>query len=146
MKGPLNYIGGKNRLAKIIIERIPEHVTYVEPFSGGAQVFFHKTRSKVEVLNDLDSQLVNFYRVCQHHHTELIRFMRQMPVSREWFQTFEKAGLEGLTDVQRAARFLYLQKLAYGGRVTRKAYAIHVAAKPNLREDLISETLSNVHA
>jgi DNA adenine methylase len=146
MKGPLNYIGGKNRLAKIIIERIPDHLTYVEPFSGGAQIFFHKARSKVEVLNDLDSQLVNFYRVCQHHHGELIRFIRQMPVSREWFETYERTAIEGLTDVQRAARFLYLQKLAYGGRVTRKAYAIHVTAKPNLREDPITETLNNVHA
>ena len=60
MRGPINYIGGKNRLANLIVERIPVHMTYVEPFSGGAQVFFHKPRSKVEVLNDLDSQLVNF--------------------------------------------------------------------------------------
>jgi DNA adenine methylase len=146
MRGPLNYIGGKNRLAKVIIERIPEHLTYVEPFSGGAQVFFRKARSKIEVLNDLDSQLVNFYRVCQSHHDELIRCVRLMPVSREWFQNLEKVQPESLTDIHRAARFLYLQKLAYGGRITRKAYAIHVSAKPNLRGDLIAETLGNAHA
>ncbi len=146
MKGPLNYIGGKNRLAKLIIARIPDHLTYVEPFSGGAQVFFHKPRSTIEVLNDLDSQLVNFYRVCQNHYEELIRCLRFTPVSREWFQTLEKTPPEVLTDVHRAVRYLYLQKLAYAGRVTRKAYAIHVTGKPNLREDLIAETLRNVHA
>src|ERR1700679_225442 len=112
MRGPINYIGGKNRLAKTIIERIPDHLTYIEPFSGGAQVFFHKPRSRIEVLNDLDSQLVNFYRVCQCHHEELIRYMRTMPVSREWFVSFEKTSPGSLTDIQRAARFLYLQKLA----------------------------------
>lgn len=49
MIGPLAYIGGKNRLAKHIISLLPEHTTYVEPFAGGAQVFFHKEPSKVEV-------------------------------------------------------------------------------------------------
>lgn len=48
MTGPLAYIGGKRRLAKQIAALIPTHVTYVEPFAGGAQVFFHKARSCVE--------------------------------------------------------------------------------------------------
>jgi len=146
MRGPINYIGGKNRLANVIIERIPEHLTYIEPFSGGARVFFRKTPSKVEILNDLDSELVNFYRVCQCHHEELIRSMRFMPVSREWFYGLEKVKPEKLTDIQRAARFLYLQKLAYGGRITRKAYAIRVLEKANLRADAITETLNETHA
>jgi len=146
MRGPINYIGGKNRLANTIVERIPEHLTYVEPFSGGARVFFRKTPSKVEVLNDLDSELVNFYRVCQCHHEELVRSMRFMPVSREWFNGLEQTAPEHLTDIQRAARFLYLQKLAYGGRITRKAYAIRVLEKANLRADAIAETLNETHA
>jgi len=145
MRGPLNYVGGKNRLAKVIIERIPEHLTYVEPFSGGAQVFFRKPPSRVEVLNDLDSELVNFYRVCQCHYEELARSMRFMPVSREWFEGLEKKAPENLTDIQRAARFLYLQKLAYGGRITRKAYAIRVLERANLRADAIAETLNETH-
>jgi len=146
MRGPINYIGGKNRLANVIIERIPAHLTYIEPFSGGARVFFRKAPSKVEVLNDLDGELVNFYRVCQNHHEELARSMRFMPVSREWFVGLEKSSLEGLTDIQRAARFLYLQKLSYGGRITRKAYAIRVLEKANLRSDAIAETLDETHS
>ena len=85
MVGPLSYIGGKNRLARQVIEIFPKHTTYVEAFAGGAQVFFHKEPSKVEVLNDLDDEIVNFFRVCQAHHDELIRYFRFALVSRKWF-------------------------------------------------------------
>jgi len=61
MRGPLNYIGGKSQLAKLIVARLPTHTAYVEPFAGGAKVFFYKPRSKVEIINDLDGELVNFY-------------------------------------------------------------------------------------
>src|ERR1035438_10716103 len=76
MVGPLAYIGGKNRLAAKIISLLPEHTAYVEPFAGGAQVFFHKRPSEVEVLNDLDGEIVNLLRVCQWHHSELIRYLK----------------------------------------------------------------------
>ena len=76
MIGPLSYIGGKRRIAEQLVALIPDHTTYVEPFAGGAQVFFHKPRSKVEVLNDLDDEIVNFLRVCQRHPQELSRLLR----------------------------------------------------------------------
>src|ERR1035437_6874344 len=76
MYGPFSYIGGKRALANRIIEIFPEHKTYVEPFAGGAQVFFRKSPSKVEVLNDLDREIVNFYRICQSHFEELVRYLR----------------------------------------------------------------------
>src|ERR1700749_1064563 len=110
MRGPLSYIGGKNRLAKIIIPKIPEHTSYLEPFAGGAQILFHKPASKTEVLNDLDGEVVNFYRVCQSHYEELVRYMRYMIVSRQWFSWLEDVPPNSLTDIQRAARFFYLQK------------------------------------
>src|SRR5437773_12511135 len=110
MTGPLSYIGGKRTLAKRVIELFPEHTTYVEPFAGGAEVFFHKPPSKVEVLNDLDGEVVNFFRVCQWHHTELVRFLNYWPASRKLHAWMAEAQTQRLTDVQRAARFLYLQK------------------------------------
>ena len=76
MVGPLSYIGGKNRLARTVISLIPEHTTYVEPFCGGAQVFFHKKPSKVEILNDLNDDIFNFLRVMKLHHEELVRCLR----------------------------------------------------------------------
>ena len=145
MRGPISYIGGKNRLAKLIISKLPEHTAYVEPFAGGAQVLFHKPLSKIEVLNDLDGNLVNFYRVCQAHYEELVRYMRYMLVSREWFKWLEAVPPETLTDIQRAARYMYLQKCAFGGRVTRKAYAIHVASGPGFNPETLEKLLRDTH-
>src|SRR3984957_16918373 len=108
MHGPLSYIGGKRALAKRVIELFPEHTTYVEAFAGGAQVFFHKKPSKVEVLNDLDGEIVNFYRVCQQHYEELLRYFRFTGGGRRWFDLLKAANPESLTDIQRAARHLYL--------------------------------------
>src|SRR6202158_1845256 len=101
MIGPLAYIGGKSRLAKQIIALLPEHQTYVEPFAGVAQVFFHKQPSKVEVLNDLDGEIVNFYRVCQYHYEEFVRMLRFTLMSRKWYELLQKTRPETLTDIQR---------------------------------------------
>src|SRR5580658_4819738 len=109
MKGPVAYIGGKNRIANQIIEIFPEHKTFVEVFSGGAQVLFHKEPSAVEVLNDLDGDVVTFFRVCQLHYEELVRYLKFVLISRRWFSLFEAENPAALTDIQRAARFFYLQ-------------------------------------
>jgi DNA adenine methylase len=65
MKSPLVYVGGKSILAKQIIDLIPKQTVYVEVFAGAGWVFFKKEPSKSEVLNDLDSDLVSFYRFCR---------------------------------------------------------------------------------
>ncbi|MDP9049507.1 MAG: DNA adenine methylase, partial [Acidobacteriota bacterium] len=65
---------------------LPAHKTYVEVFSGGAQVLFHKQPSAVEILNDLDGEIVNFFRMCQLHPDELIRYLKYMLVSRKWYE------------------------------------------------------------
>ena len=106
MRGPLAYIGGKRAIAKAIIAVLPKHITYVEPFAGGAQVFFAKEPSKVEVLNDLDFELINFYRVAQVHYEELIRYMRFTIVSRRYYELLKAINVDALTDVQRASRML----------------------------------------
>src|SRR5580658_10677555 len=113
MIGPLPYIGGKRAIADQIIALFPKHTTYVEPFAGGAQVFFRKEPSKVEVLNDLDHEIVNFYRVCQQHYEELVRYLKFSVVSRAWFDLLYQTDPEKLTDVQRAARNFYLSKTCY---------------------------------
>src|SRR5438876_623151 len=83
MVGPFAYIGGKRLLAPQVLALVPKHLTYVEPFCGGAQVFFRKPPSTVEVLNDLDSELVTFLRVCQLHHDELLRWLAFAVTSRQ---------------------------------------------------------------
>lgn len=145
MIGPLSYIGGKNRLARQIIALFPKHTTYVEPFAGGAQVFFHKEPSQVEVLNDLDFEIVNFFRVCQWHYQELIRYLQFCPASRRLHELLSTTRPETLTDIQRAGRFLYLQKNSFGGLVVRRHYHYGVVQRTNYRPENIPEIIERVH-
>ena len=145
MIGPLSYIGGKNRLAKKIISLFPSHTAYVEPFAGGAQVLFHKEPSRVEVINDLDGEVVNFFRVCQWHHEELVRFLKYCLASRSLFGLLKKTSPETLTDVQRAGRFFYLQKNAFGGLIQRQNFHYAVIQPPNYNPEKIPEILERVH-
>jgi DNA adenine methylase len=145
MTGPLAYIGGKQRLAKRIIEILPKHTTYVEPFAGGAQVFFHKEPSSVEVLNDLDGEIVNFFRICQLHHEELLRQLRFCLVSRKWFELVKLQNPSSLTDIQRAARLLYLQKNSFAGLIRYPAYHYHVVRPPSFNVGSLPKLLENVH-
>src|SRR5947207_6084134 len=131
MQGPLSYVGGKNRIAQAIIGIFPEHTTYCEPLVGGGRVFFRKKPSRVEVLNDLDGAVVNFFRVCQQHYEELLRWLRFTLVSRKWFELFEKQNPDTLTDIQRAARFFYLQKTSYAGLVRHHNYNYSVVGPPS---------------
>ena len=131
MIGPLPYIGGKRRLAARLLPLIPEHLTYVEPFAGGAQLFFRKPRSRVEVLNDLDGELVTFLRIVQRHRPELLRLLRYLAPSRALFAQFAAQDPRQLTDVERACRFFYLQKNAFGGRRKRSNFHYCVTKPPN---------------
>lgn len=144
MIGVLPWIGGKRRIAKRLVSLLPEHQTYVEPFCGGAQVFFHKERSRVEVLNDLDGELVSFLRVCQLHHPELVRYLAFATSSRRWFEIYAALDPAVLTDIQRAARFYYLQKHSFGGRIHGQNYHYSVSKPSNYKTDLIAETLAAV--
>ena len=144
MIGPLPYIGGKRRIARQIIALIPEHVTYVEPFAGGAQVFFHKPRSKTEVLNDLDDEIVNFLRVCQRHPQELTRLLRWLPAARRVFDWHDQQPIEQLTDIERALRFFYLQKNCWSGLRNRKTFHYSVTKPSNYRPWLLPHRLQAV--
>jgi len=141
MLGPLSYIGGKRALAKTIIALFPEHTTYVEAFCGGGQVFFRKEPSKVEILNDLDRDVVNFFRVCQSHAEELIRTMHFTIASRTWFDLMMKTDPETLTDVQRAARYLYLTKNRYASLVRHRNYGMNITQPPPFNPERLPEVL-----
>lgn len=145
MIGPLPYIGGKRALAKRIIAMFPKHATYAEVFAGGAQVFFRKEPSKVEVLNDLDHDIVNFFRVCQQHYEELVRYLRFTVTSREWFGLLYEAKLDGFTDIQRAARFLYPAKNCYAGLVRRKNFAWSIENPSRFNPERIPELIEETH-
>ncbi|MDR8085421.1 DNA adenine methylase, partial [Acinetobacter baumannii] len=86
-----------------------------ELFAGGAALFFMRDeQSKVEVINDLNGELVNLYRVVQHHLEEFVRQFKWALVSRQMFEWLKSASVDLMTDIQRAARFYYLQHTAFG--------------------------------
>jgi DNA adenine methylase len=145
MIGPLPYIGGKRAIAIKIIAVFPKHNVYVEPFAGGAQVFFRKEPSKVEVLNDLDGEMVNFFRVCQQHYEELLRYLRFMLVSRKWHELLKATDPAMLTDIQRAARHLYLLKNSYAGLIRSLNYKCHVAQPPGLNPERLPAIIAETH-
>lgn len=145
MHGPFSYIGGKRALAGQIIASFPEHKTYVEPFAGGAQVFFRKEPSKVEVLNDLDREIVNFYRICQQHYEELVRYLKFTVVSRAWFDLLYETDPMKLTDIQRAARHLYLAKTCYAGLVRHRNYSLRVDEPPGFNPERIPALIEETH-
>ena len=145
MIGPLPYIGGKNRLATKIISMLPEHTTYVEAFAGGAQVLFHKPPSNVEVLNDLDFDVVNFFRVCQWHYEELVRYLRFCLLSRKLHELHVKSDPATLTDIQRAGRFFYLQKNSWGGLILKQQFHYGVTQPSNYNLERIPQIIEQTH-
>jgi DNA adenine methylase len=83
MKTPISYYGGKQKLADKIISLIPQHILYSEPFMGGGAVFFAKPPSEIEVLNDTNRELINFYRVVQQDFVGLEKEIRITLHSRD---------------------------------------------------------------
>ena len=146
MTSPLPYIGGKSRLAKDIISRFPEHETYCEAFAGAAWVFFTKEPGRFEVINDLDDDLVAFYRVLQYHLNEFAQQFKFLLASRTWFEDYKRqAEAGGLTDIQRAARYYYLQRLCFGGRPKGRVFGTGPMHRPRINLIRLEEGLSDAH-
>lgn len=104
MKAILKYPGAKNRIADWICSYIPSHEVYVEPYAGSLAVFFSKTPARIETLNDLDGNVVNYFRVIRDKHEELEKALKQTPYARdEYYSAFEQSEI--ITDVERARRF-----------------------------------------
>ena len=145
MKSPLCYLGGKSRLAKTIVEKIPDHTCYVEPFCGAAWVFFAKDPSRAEVINDRDSDLITFWRVIQNHLEEFMCYYKFAITSREIFELEKKRDTSTLTDIQRAARYFYLQKLGFGGKTTGRTFGTSATGPARLNLLNMEDHLLEVH-
>lgn len=125
MQSFLGWIGGKSALRNTILNRFPDKVgRYIEVFGGAGWVLFGRDPDpgQMEVFNDTDGELINIYRCIKYHPEALQKELEGVPDSREFF--FDYAAQEhmrGLTDIQRAARSLYLIKISFGS--DRKTFA-----------------------
>lgn len=121
------YIGGKSKLAQLIIEQIESvpHTTYAEAFIGMGGVFLRRPfYAKGEIINDFNRDVANLFRVLQTHYVPLLEYLKWQVTARDEFERLMKLDPTALTDIQRAARFLYLQKLAFGGKVTGRNFGM----------------------
>ena len=121
------YIGGKRVLARRIIARIAAvpHHTYAEPFVGMGGVFLRRPeRARAEVINDWSLDVATFFRVLQRHYVAFLDMLRFQITSRAGFDRLMRTDPETCTDLERAARFLYLQRVAYGGKVGGRTFGV----------------------
>lgn len=139
------WLGGKRRLADQLIPLFPPHECYVEVFCGGAALYFLRPiPADVEVLNDINGDLVNLYRVVQNHLEEFVRQFKWAISSRQVFKWHQQTVPETLTDIQRAARFFYLQHHAFGGKVSGQSFGT-ATTSPTVNLLRIEESLSSAH-
>ena len=111
MKSVLKYPGAKNRLASWICEYIPKHDVYVEPFAGSLAVFFNKQRSHIETVNDIDEEIVNFFRILRDRSDELERAIEFTPFSRSEYKAAYEPSYD---DLERARRFAVKCWMGFG--------------------------------
>jgi DNA adenine methylase len=141
----LSWVGGKSKLAEQVIASMPPHHTYVEVFAGAAWVLFRKSESRVEVINDINGELVNLYRIVQRHLEEFVRQFKFMLISREEFARLKASPPETLTDIQRAARYYYLLKAGYGSKAAEHTFSAAPTGRSNFNLLRIEEDLSVAH-
>lgn len=106
---PLIWFGGKGKSAKHILEHMPAHTCYVEPFGGAAHVLSQKNPVYAEVFNDIDGDLVNFLMVVRDRAQELYRLCSSLPYSRELFLKYRSLSVP-VDTMERAVRFFYLNR------------------------------------
>lgn len=136
------WLGGKRHLAErlaMLIETIP-HSAYVEPFVGMGGVFLRRRRAPdSEIINDANREIVTLFRIVQQHPAALEAALASWsPASREEFDRLRRTPPDVLTDVHRAARFLYLQRLAFGGRVKNPSFGVDQVNGTRLRRQAIA--------
>lgn len=121
------YVGGKRNLQRRItalIETVP-HTVYAEPFVGMGGIFLRRRlRPKTEVINDWSAEVATFFRILQRHYVPFMEMLRFQLTTRREFERLAKTDPETLTDLERAARFIYLQNTAFGGKVVGQNFGV----------------------
>jgi DNA adenine methylase len=121
------YVGGKRQLAKQLIPLFTavDHSLYAEPFVGMGGVFFRRElRPKTEVINDFSQDVATFFRVLQRHYEAFLDMLKWRLSSRADFARLMETPPETMTDLERAARFLQLQRLSFGGKVAGRSFGV----------------------
>lgn len=154
-KPPISYYGGKQKMAHNIVPLMPRHTVYVEPFAGGAAVFFAKPWPDVrntdhyrEVINDTDERLVNFYRVLRDHGSEFAHRMMLTPYSAAEHQVAKDLTI-GDDEIYAACRYFVNINQSFANKVSggwgRGVYSRNLAATWVNRVARLPEYIDRMH-
>jgi DNA adenine methylase len=142
------YIGGKRLLSRRICELVAAtpHSLYAEVFVGMGGVFFRRTVApRAEVINDRNGEVVNLFRILQRHYPQFMDTMRFQISSRREFERLKASDPTTLTDLERAARFLYLQRLAFGGKVSGQTFGVQYSGPARFNLNRLAPLLEEAH-
>ncbi|MEQ8396412.1 DNA adenine methylase [Thalassobaculum sp.] len=148
LQGLAPWLGGKRALARRIIReilRIP-HRCYAEPFIGMGGVFLRRPqRAAAEVINDASMDVVNLFRIVQRHPDALFTELAGKIMSRAEFVRLARVDPESLTDIERAARFVYLQYSGFGGKATGRSFGVDPSSPARFQPRRVAHLLRRVH-
>ncbi|WP_103728938.1 DNA adenine methylase [Novosphingobium sp. HII-3] len=142
------YIGGKRNLAARLVAQIAKipHKTYVEPFVGMGGIFLRREhKPKAEVINDISGDVANLFRILQRHYPQFMDVLRWQVTSRAEFCRLSAMDANTLTDLERAARFLYLQRLAFGGKVSGRSFGVDRRSPGRFDVTKLEPVLAEIH-
>jgi DNA adenine methylase len=140
--------GGKRNLARRLVERIDAipHTTYAEPFVGMGGVFLRRRRvPKAEAINDYGRDVATFFRILQRHYVPFMEMMRFQLTTRAEFERLGATDPDTLTDLERAARFLYLQRITFGGNVKARSFGVSPERRASFDVTRLGPMLEDLH-
>lgn len=124
-----------------LLPHIPEKAGYIEVFGGGAALLLDKPPSKLEIYNDINSDVINLYKVAKHHPDALAKEIETMPISRQLLKEIgQLTQTNTLTDIQRAAYFLHANKASFGSA----GKSFPVSRDPNTCPVISRDSLMNL--
>jgi len=142
------YLGGKRNLARMITKTIAviPHSTYAEPFIGMGGVFLRRPyKAKAEVINDINRDISTLFRILQRHYPQFLDTIKFQITSRSEFNRLVDTDPNTLTDLERSARFLYLQRTAFGGKISGKNFGVSADRPARFNLTSLEPMLEAVH-
>lgn len=143
------WLGGKRNLASRIIRILDAtpHATYAEPFVGMGGIFLRRRmRARAEVINDLGRDIANLFRILQRHYPQFLDVLKFQLTTRAEFLRLVDTNPTTLTDLERAARFLYLQRTAFGGKVSGRNFGVSKDRPARFNLSTLEPMLEDVHS
>lgn len=143
------YLGGKRNLSKRICAIIDadDHQTYAEPFVGMGGIFLRRLRQpRSEVINDYSRDVANLFRILQRHYPQFLEHLRFQLTTRVEFNRLVNTDPDTLTDLERAARFLYLQRTAFGGKVSGRNFGVSKDRPGRFNLTTLEPMLEDLHS